>query len=192
MVRSPEQWCDLRRRAHQRQLDSAGGADYQGGGHGAPQLDDIGPRRLSLGIVWLLADVSTYAESRMGAFASFMRHTPSVWSTRRDGCGRPGRGRRTSRMSSSLDWVSRPASPSSSREPAGTRVDTPALGARAIRPDLPPTRMCRPSDETCLMFTVQSPWRGCRYFTKEVGERPSVAPRLSRVVAWDRGFAVIG
>ena len=39
MVRSPEQWCDLRRRAHQRQLDPAGGADDEGGGHGAPPVD---------------------------------------------------------------------------------------------------------------------------------------------------------
>jgi hypothetical protein len=134
MVRSPEQWCDLRRRAHQRQLNPAGGADYQGGGHGAPQLGDIGPRRLSLGIVWLLAEVSTYAESRMSAFASFMRHAPSVWSTRRAGSGRRGRGRRRSRMSSSLDWVPRPASPSRPQgsRPAPEWIPLPCVRERSV------------------------------------------------------------
>jgi len=71
---------------------------------------------------------------------------------------------------------------SSSREPAGTRVDTPALCARAIRPDLPPTRMCLPSDETCLMFTVQSPWRGCRYSPRRSANDHRSPLGLSRVV----------
>jgi hypothetical protein len=183
MVRSPEQWCDLRRRAHQRQLDPAGGADYQGGGHGAPQLGDIGPRRLSLGIVWLLAEVSTYAESRMSAFASFMRHAPSVW-FHPAGRVRSTRARATQKSDVIVVGLgpSTGVSFSSSREPAGSRVDTPALCARAIRPDLPPTRMCRPSDETCLVFTVQSPWRCCRYSPRRSANDHRPPLGLSRVV----------
>ncbi len=72
---------------------------------------------------------------------------------------------------------------SSSRGPTDARADTPALCARpvTVRPDLPPTRACRPSDKTCLMFNVNL-LATLSVLSKQVGERPSIALSLSRVV----------
>ena len=129
----------------------------------------------------MLADDSTYAVTRMSAFASFMRHAPSAPSTQRAGCGRPTRATDKSDVIVAGLGASTVVSFSSSREPTGARVDTPALCARpvTVRPDLPPTRVCRPSDKTCLMFNVQPPWRRCRYSPTRSSDghhHPSAAP----------------
>ena len=157
-------------------------ADDERGGHRALPPDDIGDRRLSPRFLCLLADVSKYAVTRMNAFASFMRDAPSVPSTQQAGCGQPALGRGEVRCH--LRWIgcldrSLLVITGADRRQSG--YPCPVCETGDGRPDLPPTRACRPSDKTCLMFNVNL-LATLSVLSKQVGERPSIALSLSRVV----------